>query len=777
VNEPNGPFTGARRKSLLDPTATELTGRLSTVRFHRDGFMIGMLDSGIVVKGPMLEPRIGAEYTFTGRVDRNPKWGDQFLFAEHVAKVPEDMEAFRAYLHANAKWVGPKISAAIVLRFGADAVRVCREDPARVAAEVSGVTPERAAEISAMLRGIETDEALELEVRKLLVGSGLGQTIVVRIIRTLGADAVATIKSDPYRLIESIDGIGFLKADKVALNVGYERDGPYRLRAGLTYVLEESAGDGHVCLPQPLLIQRTAELLQVQPARIAAEVEWMVTGGRLVKDAGHIYLPNLHKDEVSVATRAVALLLGAVPWREQDATGLAADQRDAIEKAARNPVFAMTGAPGTGKTYTIKRIVRGAHGRVALAAPTGKAAKRIEEQLQQGADPLDLPASTMHRLLETRPAGATDAEGRPVVGVPAGRGFVFTRTADRPIDADTIIIDETSMVDVTLMARFLEAVKPGTRLVLVGDMHQLPAVGPGNVLGSLIASKRIPYTELQTIKRQDPGLIIRNCHAIKDGRALELAEDWSQDFVFVRREEGPESIREAIVQLVTVELPQRFGADPFADVQVIVPMRERTALSAAALNEQLRAVLNPEPVFSAPAGRFRVGDKVIQTRNDYTLDVMNGEVGRVRALRSRDGYLDVEFDTPARLVAVPWQNNLELAYALTCHKFQGSEAKYVVVPVARTFGVMVAQRQWLYTACSRARKVLVLVGEREEVARVVARNHPRLRHTRLGRRIMEMVATEDAARGGNEPAENGREDHNTSTVGDPQAAPPNPQEG
>ena len=285
------------------------------------------------------------------------------------------------------------------------------------------------------------------------------------------------------------------------------------------------------------------------------------------------------------------------------------------------------------------------------------------------------------------------------------------------------------MVDTPLMARFLEAVAPSTRLILVGDTYQLPSVGPGNILKDLIASRAVPATELTIIKRQDEGLIIRNCHRIKNGQDIELGHSTARDFFFLKRDD-PEEIREAILDLVSRRFPESYKADPLREVQVITPLREKTALSSKALSEEFQRRINPKPKLDGV--RFKVGDKVIQTKNQYDLDIINGDIGYVLDLNEKDRTLTVAFENPARVVELPLnQNDLELAYAITCHKFQGSEARIIVVPVHRSFGPLIFQRNWTYTAVSRAKEVCVLVGQREEFTKAIKRNHQQRRFTRL----------------------------------------------
>lgn len=390
------------------------------------------------------------------------------------------------------------------------------------------------------------------------------------------------------------------------------------------------------------------------------------------------------------------------------------DQQAALEMTKTHPVCILTGAPGTGKTTVVKAVLdhfdrRGL--RIAMGAPSGKAAKRLYECTGRR-------AYTIHKLLEPQKVGGS---------------FVFTRDAENPIEADLIVLDEVSLLDVSLMARFLEAVKPGTRLILVGDSYQLPSVGPGNVLRDLIASGVIPATELTVIKRQDPGWIIQACHRIKNGQDIELANSKAKDFFFLKRDSEQE-IRETLLDLVCRRLPQSYGADPFRDIQVITPLREKTDLSCAALNADFQERLIPGPLVGG--SRFKVGDKLIQTRNDYKLDLINGDIGFVREIRPEARSLVVAFDNPSRLVEIPlFDNALELGYALTAHKFQGSECRIVVIPIHRSFGPMILQRSWIYTAVSRAKEVCILVGQRDEIPRIIRRNQQQRRFTRLAERL------------------------------------------
>ncbi|MDQ7829067.1 MAG: AAA family ATPase [Armatimonadota bacterium] len=687
----------------------QLQGVLSTIKFHQGNFLIGVLDDGTTVKGSMLSPQVGLEYTFRGRREHHPRWGEQFAFTDYRASYPTDLAAIQCYLVDNCKWIGPEIGKRLVNTYGKETLAVCKADPDRVAAAISGITPRRAKEIAAMLRNNEANENLQLALKDLLGGTKVNRRAVNQILEKWGQDALARIRENPYALIEAIDGIGFLTADEVARKIGYDFSGPPRIRAGLIHTLKEQAfGQGHTCLPKAKLLAEAEKILAVPPDRIGSELGPLEKDGLVISADGFVYLKGYHDDEKLIAEKLKVLARQTLPPGQPDFEGLADDQKEALSKAVSSGVFILTGAPGTGKTYTIKRIISSfPEARVALATPTGKAAKRVYEQSGR-------LALTIHKLLEPQKEGDR---------------FVFTRDAENPVEADLIVLDEVSMVDTPLMARFLEAVAPGTRLILVGDTYQLPSVGPGNILKDLIASGAIPSTELTIIKRQDEGLIIRNCHRIKNGEDIELGNSTVRDFFFLKREDE-ESMQETILELVSRRFPESYHADPLKEVQVITPLREKTALSCKALNEVFQRRLNPKPKMDGV--RFKVGDKVIQTKNQYDLDIINGDIGYVRDIDERDRTITVAFENPERVVQVPLhQNDLELAYAITCHKFQGSEARIIVVPIHRSFGPLIMQRQWLYTAVSRAREVCVLVGQREEVPKIIQRNAPQRRHTRL----------------------------------------------
>ena len=454
-------------------------------------------------------------------------------------------------------------------------------------------------------------------------------------------------------------------------------------------------------------------------------------------DNDYIYLLASYNDEIYIADK-VKILLTALPDVHADLTikgeGLFDDQKDALAKIKNSNVFICTGAPGVGKSHMIRQVISlfpMGH-RVALCAPTGKAAKRMHELSGK-------EARTVHSLLQP---------------LPIKGGMEFTRNERNPLDAQVVICDEVSMMDNWLMASLLKAIRPGSRLILVGDTNQLPAVGAGNVLKELIDSEIVPFTELTEIKRQDPGLIVENCHAIKNGiRDIESGREGVLDFCFLDMD-SPEAIQDTIKDILKgVKNDENLGLfgglvekclaplgklDVLRDVQVITPLREKTDLSVKALNFSLQKLLNRNARFTKPGGRYSyfTGDKVIQKKNEYDIGIINGDMGIVKGIDMKYKEIEVTFENPKREVSLPMKDNhLELAYAITCHSFQGSEAPVIIIPIHSSFGSLIMQRNWLYTAISRAQKLCILIGQREEIPKIIGRNKQQFRYTQLASKI------------------------------------------
>jgi len=670
------------------------------------------------ITGCIPDPKVGMTYKFTGIWKTHPTFGRQFHFDDYFTDKPTNQDALTSYLEDTAKWVGPVKSRQLWNEFGENALLVCKNSPDLVAKTIS-ISKKQAAELMASLVRNEALEAVGLDLRELFIGHKLTKALEKRIVGEWGAEAPAKIRDNPYRLM-SIHGIGWKMSDAIGLRFNQgDLNNTNRVLAGVNECLKVvSDRDGHVCVDVQSFYRQATKFLGVADVNVAwTGVSAMVTAGKLVlaDNDTTLYRASMYADEQTILGKIGELMEEEFPALDDIADdGLYDDQREALEQLGTNGVFVLTGAPGTGKTFTVNCILESFPEETVfrLAAPTGKAAKRMQEQT--GHD-----AMTIHRLLEPQPVDG---------------GFHFTKDESNPIQADVVVVDECSMIDQWLMARLLDAIDTSkTRIILIGDHYQLMPVGPGKVLRDLLDSGVVPWVELQEIKRADEaGWIVRNCHNIKAGRDIEIpsSEAGGADFFFMEITET-QAIQDRIVELVAKELPSTHHANPMADIQVITPTRavakQPNLLSCDELNPELQAVLNQ----GKPCGNtdFRVGDRVIQTVNNYTLGIINGDIGTIGDADKQE--MMVKFENPNREVAVRlYENNLRMAYALTVHKFQGSESPIVVIPVHSSFTKFLTYRNMLYTAISRAKDVCILVGERGFV-KVMIDRLPQERNTRL----------------------------------------------
>ena len=557
---------------------------------------------------------------------------------------------------------------------------------------------------------------------------GVSTSRAVRIFKTYGKQAIEKVRENPYTLAKDIYGIGFATADQIAQRIGIPRDSVNRARAGIDHVLLEATSDGHCALPLPNLKAAAVKLLEIPETAVEQALSQMLAGGSLLREEidGEplIFLPHLRKAEEVIATRIKRLVQAptvyppidfekAVAWCERR-TGktLAPSQREALQTVLASRVVILTGGPGVGKTTlvnSILMILRTKGVKCLLCAPTGRAAKRL-------ANTTGLEAKTIHRLLEIDPR--------------TGR---FSRNESNPLACGLLVVDETSMVDVPLMHSLVRAVPNSAGLILVGDVDQLPSVGPGTVLRDLIESGVVPVVRLTEVFRQAAdSRIITNAHRIRRGQMPELRGDPSSDFHFVERDD-PEKIAATLIKLVQARIPERFGLDPIRDVQVLCPMN-RGSLGVRELNTGLQRALNPtrpdQPVVERFGWRFQTGDKVIQTENDYDKDVFNGDVGMIERIDPVEQEVAVRFDE--RLVKYDFGelDEIALAYAITIHKAQGSEFPAVVIPLA-TQHYMLLQRNLIYTGVTRGKRLLVLIGQRKALGIAVRNDRPQRRYSGL----------------------------------------------
>jgi exodeoxyribonuclease V alpha subunit len=691
----------------------------------------------VTVVGLLPEVTPGEHLRLSGFWTTHRDYGRQFKAEKCEQVLPATVEGIRRYLGSGLiKGIGPKTAQKIVAQFGAETLYVIDADPERLR-EVPDIGPKR----YALIREAWEAQKQIKEVMVFLQGHGISTGLAVKIYRHYGDESLELVRSDPYRLARDIWGVGFKTADKIARALGLPPDAPSRLEAGAVYALNELADDGHVYAPQPHLLKTAVDLLEVAPDLLPPALDRLETEGRIRRETlpgdpdPAVYLTPLHQAEVNVAARLRALRSTSrshlsdfvdADWdrlmasaQSTDSVDLSSEQRTAVRAALTHKVCILTGGPGTGKTTALRALIRLLEMRpaerrhpIALASPTGRAAKRLAEAAGR-------PAQTIHRLL-----GFSPVEG-------------FTLNDHNRLPAHMVVVDEVSMIDLVLMNNLLKAVDPAAHLLLVGDVDQLPSVGAGNVLGDLVTSGQVPVIRLKTIFRQAAGShIILNAHRVNQGQ-MPLFEKEAQDF-FLFEQTEPEAAAEWVVDVVQNRIPKRFGLDPLEDVQVLAPMH-RGAVGVGQLNQRLQAALNP-PVAGKPerqiGGRvFRVGDRVMQMRNNYSKETFNGDIGRVADVDWENQTLTVQFDRP---VFYEWHEADELvhAFAASIHKAQGSEFPAVVVPLTTQHYLML-QRNLLYTAITRAQRLCVLVGTRKAIAIAVKNAKVAERWSGLGIRLKE----------------------------------------
>ncbi|THB69575.1 MAG: ATP-dependent RecD-like DNA helicase [Desulfovibrio sp.] len=732
----NDPHPIPLDQDLVAPELEELRGEIVRVTFtNRDsGWTVARVKVKgkkelVAVVGCMHDPAPGQTVKLRGDWVEDPKWGRQFKIEFCETALPETVEGIRVFLQSElVKGVGAATAGRIVKEFGEETLEVLDKEPERLF-EVKKITKKQ---VEAIIRAWEDHKAVR-DVMLFLQAHEISTGFALRIIEFYGPRALEVVQSNPYRLAMDLHGIGFLTADRIARKLGFPKDSELRAEAGAVYVLTEMAGKGHVLAPYEDFLQQCAGELEVEPALIEEAVRSLVMAGLVVREQPSPDCPEaLYLKRFHVAEKGSADLLKqltgspktvrpieaekAIEWVEkQQKIQLADRQKEAIRRAAANKVLVITGGPGTGKTTIIEAILRifsAIKAKSLLAAPTGRAAKRMAEATGR-------EAVTIHRLLEYSPQQG---------------GFV--RNKDNTLNCSLLIVDEASMMDTVLFYHLLSAVSPGTTLILVGDVNQLPSVGPGNVLNDVIQSGAAEVVELNEIFRQaQQSSIVMSAHAINRGDMpfLEPPQEGLSDFYFMQQDD-PEQALAKIVEMVTERIPARFHLDPMDDVQVLAPMH-KGVVGAINLNKELQRALNPEgPHLQKGHKRFRLNDKVMQVRNNYEKEIFNGDIGRVIDLDKEDKELVVRFDD--RNVALEYAelDELEPAYAVTIHKSQGSEYPAVVVPIMTQHYIML-QRNLLYTAVTRGRKLVVLVGAKKALAIAVNNNTMLRRHTCLAARL------------------------------------------
>ncbi|MBM4312325.1 MAG: ATP-dependent RecD-like DNA helicase [Deltaproteobacteria bacterium] len=689
----------------------------------------------VTVVGNIVNPTPGEILSMKGEWGNHPKYGEQFRIVNSETMVPATVHGIEKYLGSGLiRGIGPVMAKRIVRRFKEETLSVIEKDIERLAA-IDGIGAKR---IGMIKKAWEEQK----EIRSIMIflqTHGVGPGYSARIYKHYGNDSITVVKENPYRLATDVFGIGFVTADRIAQKLGFAKESQLRAEAGILYVLHELTDEGHVYYPYEPLIMRCMEILDIDRDIVVKAIDTIGADKRIViegpcgktdpsQDSGKaVYLAGYHTAETQLAARLKTLIRTpqalrridaekAIQWiQEKLAITLAERQLEAVRCVTGNKVMVITGGPGTGKTTLISAIIRISSvigTRIMLAAPTGRAAKRMTEATGR-------EAKTIHRLLEySRQKGG------------------FQRNEETPLDCDLLIVDETSMIDTLLMHHLLKAVPAKAAFVMVGDVNQLPSVGAGNVLKDIIESRAVPVVELKEIFRQArESSIIVNAHLINEGSMpnLNSSRDKLDDFYFIEQED-PRKVMELIIALVRERIPRRFGFDPLDDIQVLTPMH-RGIIGGTNLNTELQKALNPGDEGVARMGRlYKVGDKVMQIVNNYDKEIYNGDIGRILSIDAEAQEIIVSIDNREIPYGYSELDELVHAYAVSIHKSQGSEYPAVVIPILTQHYVLL-QRNLLYTGVTRGKKLVVIIGTRKAMAIAIRNNKTQKRYTLLNERV------------------------------------------
>jgi exodeoxyribonuclease V alpha subunit len=708
-------------------------GTIKRLVYHNEenGFIIARVDlqepekKETTVVGKMASISIGETYQFKGRWHLDSRYGWQFNFDDYQIILPTTLEGVRRYLGSGLiKGVGPSTANRIVEQFGEKTLEVIEDYPEKLN-EVEGIAQKRIELIKKSWQEQKEIKRVMLFLQSYKITTGYA----VKIFKQYGSKAIEKLKENPYCLVDDIFGIGFKIADKIAQNLGIENDSQSRIRAGIKYCLNENAGQGHCFVYYDAIIKMTAELLGIAEEQVERECAFLDNSKEIIVQDNQVWLPQYFYAEKEVSQKIAGLIrfpqqltqinidLKIEQLEEKYKIKFATEQKKAIKEVLLHRVLILTGGPGTGKTTTTIGLIELFEDlglKIVLAAPTGRAAKKLSEATRR-------PAKTIHRLLAYNP-----------------RERGFTKDEKNPIRAGAIILDEVSMIDILLMNHLLKAVTENTFLILIGDIDQLPSVGPGNLLKDMIDSEVIPVIRLTHIFRQrEKSLIVVNAHLVNQGKYPILRGKQERDFYFLK-EEDPEKAAEKIIHLCTSRLPRSYHINPLRDIQILTPMY-KGAVGADQLNQLMRNALNPDGK-SLKYGyqHYKINDKVMQIRNNYDKEVFNGDIGNIKEINLEEQVIKVLFYS--RIIEYDFSelNELVLAYAITVHKSQGSEYPVVVIPML-TQHFLLLQRNLLYTAITRARKMVIIVGTNKALWIAIKNNKTFKRNTFLRERLKKMV--------------------------------------
>ncbi len=715
----------------------ELKGQIERITYTNDenGFTIARVkvygySDLVTVSGNFISPVPGETFVMKGEWIRHPKFGDQFRVVHYETRTPASVYGIKKYLGSGLiKGIGPKIAERIVGFFGKSTLDII-EDDIESLNKIDGIGGKRIS----MIKKAWNDQKEIREVMLFLQTHGVNSGYATKIFKHYGNDSIQVVKENPYRLATDIWGIGFVTADKIAEQLGFSKESVLRAQAGILYVLHKLSDDGHVCYPKDNLIEKCMEMLSVNSDLIEKALDLAAGASQIVIEKSQndcnsipqVFLEKYHVCETLIAIRIKRLIQAqknmraintdaAIEWvQKQIHIELAEKQIEAVRCALENKVMVITGGPGTGKTTIISSLIHiftRLNSRIFLTAPTGRAAKRMSETAGQ-------EAKTIHRLLSY-----------------SFQKTGFQRDDRNPLECDVLIVDESSMIDTVLMHHLLKAVPVHATVILVGDIHQLPSVGAGSVLSDIIGSGAVPVVELNEIFRQaKTSQIIVNAHLINQGKmpSWKPAQE-TTDFYFIEQED-PERVVDTILKLGRDRIPVKFGFDALNDIQVLTPMH-RGVVGAGNLNIILQKALNPGKEGITRGGRtFCLDDKVMQIKNNYEKEVFNGDIGRISGINNEDQELFINFDGKQVAYDFSELDEIILAYAVSVHKSQGSEYPAVIIPVL-TQHYMLLQRNLIYTAVTRGKKLVVLVGTRKALAIGIRNNKTEKRHTRLKERL------------------------------------------